>query len=207
MASIDLPEPNPHGETSVERAIATRASRRSFAADPITLEDAAQLLWAAQGVTHVRDGVTLRTAPSAGATFPLTVFLEVAPDGCEGIDPGLYRYEPAEHALEPSLESSLHDDLTRAALQQPVVEDAPATIVVAADDGRTIDQYPEHGKRYVRMEAGHVAQNVHLTAEARALNACPVGAFSDAELADVLSLPAALDPLYLLPVGNRPRET
>lgn len=206
MASIDLPEPIPRGETSVERAIATRASRRSFAAEPITLEDVSQLLWAAQGFTHVRDGVKLRAAPSAGATFPLTVFLEVAPEGCEGLDPGLYRYEPAEHGLESVLESPIHEDLTRAALQQPVIGDAPATVVIAADDDRTVDQYPDHGKRYVRMEAGHVGQNVHLIAESRDLNACPVGAFSDADLADVLSLPDALDPLYLLPVGNRPDD-
>ncbi|THE63958.1 SagB/ThcOx family dehydrogenase [Salinadaptatus halalkaliphilus] len=206
MTSIDLPEPIPHGETSVERAIATRASRRSFASDPITIEDASQLLWAAQGFTHVRDGVTLRAAPSAGASYPLTVFLEVASDGCGVLEPGLYQYEPAEHSLDQVLEAPIHDDLARAAFQQPVVEDAPATVVVAADDDQTVEQYPDHGKRYVRMEVGHVAQNVHLIAEARGLNVCPVGAFSDTELAAVLSLSDALDPLYLLPVGNRPSD-
>lgn len=204
MAPIDLPEPDPHGETSVERAIATRASRRSFASSPITLEDASQLLWAAQGITHVHDGVKLRAAPSAGATYPLVAYLEVASGSCPDLEAGLYRYEPAEHALEPTVESSIRDELTRAALDQEVVGEAPATIALAGDYERTRRQYPDHGRRYVHMEAGHVAENVQLLCEGRELNCCPVGAFDDADLADALSLPADLEALYLLPFGNRP---
>ncbi|SDQ56886.1 SagB/ThcOx family dehydrogenase [Natronobacterium texcoconense] len=206
MTSIALPKPEPRGETSVERAIATRASRRSFASTSVSIEDISQLLWAAQGITHVQDGVKMRAAPSAGATYPLVASLEVPSDGCPDLEAGLYRYDPGNHGIEPVLESSIHDELTRAALDQAVVGDAPATIVLAADEERTRQRYPDHGRRYVRMEVGHVAQNVHLVCESRELNCCPVGAFSDAELADVLVLPSSLEPLYLLPFGNRPDE-
>jgi len=206
MTRIALPDPETDGSTSVEQAIATRASRRSFATTPVALTDVSQLLWAVQGVTHVADGVEMRAAPSAGATYPLVAFLEVAPEGSTELDPGLYRYEPSDHALEPTLETAIHDDLTTAALDQPVVGDAPATIVLAAEYERTCSQYPDHGERYVHMEAGHAAQNVHLVCESRELNSCPVGAFVDAKVTDILSLPDDLDPLYLVPFGYRPTE-
>ncbi|SDD57709.1 SagB/ThcOx family dehydrogenase [Natrinema hispanicum] len=204
MASIELPDPETDGSTSVEQAIATRESRRSFARTPIDINDVAQLLWAAQGRTHVRDGVELRAAPSAGATYPLTVVLEIAPNGSEDLEPGVYRYDQQRHALECELETAVHDDLTAASLDQSVIADAPMTIVVTADGDRTKRQYPDHGERYVHMEAGHVAENVHLVCEARGLNTCPVGAFTDAAVAAALSLPTRLEALYLLPVGHRP---
>lgn len=206
MAPIDLPDPETAGETSVERAIATRASRRSFARTSLELADVAQLLWAAQGLSHVRDGVELRTAPSAGATYPLTAFLEVAPDGCVELEAGLYRYDPQRHRLEAEREGAIHDVLTQAALGQDVVRDAPATVVLAADADRTRRQYPDHGDRYVHMEAGHAAQNVHLVCESRDLHSCPVGAFSDDDVAAVLDLPGRLEALYLLPCGHPPAD-
>lgn len=204
MASIDLPAAGGDGSTSLERAIATRASRRSFTDEPVALADVAQLLWAAQGVTHVEDGVELRAAPSAGATYPLTAFLEVAGDGCEGLEPGVYRYDPSSHELERTLERDVHSSLARAALGQEVVAAAPATIALTATYERTRRQYPSHGDRYVHMEAGHAAQNVHLACETRALNCCPVGAFTDDDIATALALPERLEPLYLLPFGHRP---
>ncbi|ADD07544.1 SagB-type dehydrogenase domain protein (plasmid) [Natrialba magadii ATCC 43099] len=206
MTRTELPDPETDSTTSVEQAIATRVSRRSFARTPVTTADVSQVLWATQGVTHERDGIEMRAAPSAGATYPIVAFLEVAPDGSERLEAGLYRYEPTGHALEVSLETTVHDDLTRAALSQEVVRDAPATIVLAADYDRTRTQYPDHGDRYVHMEAGHAAENVHLVCESRNLNTCPVGAFSDADVADVLDLPGRLDPLYLLPFGHRRTE-
>jgi len=86
---------------------------------------------------------------------------------------------------------------------QEVVREAPATIVLTADYDRTRGQYPEHGDRYVHMEAGHVAENVHLVGESRGIGSCPVGAFVDDDVTDALDLPAPLEPLYLLPFGNR----
>ncbi|AFZ71949.1 SagB-type dehydrogenase domain-containing protein [Natronobacterium gregoryi] len=165
-----------------------------------------QLLWASQGIIHVEDGVKLRAAPSAGGTHPLVVYLEFSSGGCPAPKAGLYRYEPAEHALESARDASIRDNPTRAALDQAVADEAPATVVLAADDERTRRQYPGHGERYGHMEAGHVAENVHRLCESWTLNSCPVSAFADAELADVLSLSAALEPLYLVSFGNRSEE-
>ncbi|MCU4751314.1 SagB/ThcOx family dehydrogenase [Halobacteria archaeon AArc-curdl1] len=204
MATIALPAPDTDGSTSVERAIATRESRRSFTSKPVGLEDVSQILWAAQGTTHTRDGVEMRAAPSAGATYPLVAFLEVSPAGSEDLEPGVYRYEPREHALEVVVETAVHDELTAAALEQAVVNDAPVSLALAADYDRTRRQYPEHGERYVHMEAGHAAENVHLVCTSRGLCSCPVGAFSDTEVNDALSLPDPLESLYLIPVGKPP---
>ncbi len=202
MAPIELPEPERDGQTSVERTIATRESRRVFAESPVGIEDVAQLLWAAQGITHRTDGVRMRAAPSAGATYPLTVLLTIASGGCEGLEGGVYQYDPVGHALEIDGTTPVREALTRAAGDQEVLRNAPATVVLTANYDRTRRQYPDHGDRYVHMEAGHAAQNVHLVCESREMNSCPVGAFSDAEVAEVLALPDRLDPLYLLPVGH-----
>ncbi|MCU4717686.1 SagB/ThcOx family dehydrogenase [Halapricum hydrolyticum] len=207
MNTVDLPEPSSGASTSVEAAIATRASRRSFADEAVSLDTVAQLLWAVQGVTHERDGVDMRAAPSAGATFPLVADLEVAPGGCVDLDPGLYRYDPDQHALERRLDGPIHDELAAAALDQPVVVDSPAVVALSADYSRTTGRYPDHGERYVHMEAGHAAQNLHLVCEARGLGSCPVGAFDDEALADVLALEAVFEPLYLLPFGHRPADS
>lgn len=208
MTQIELPEPDVEGLAALGRAIDGRASRRSFASEPISIEDISTLLWTAQGITHVQDEVPLRASPSAGATYPLETSLSVAPGGCADLEPGLYRYDPDGHGLEsaPGVEGSVHEELTRAALDQAVVRGAPVTIALAAEYDRTRRQYPDHGERYVHMEAGHAAQNVLLAAQSRGLNACPVGAFDDAALADALELPSELDPLYLVPLGERPTE-
>lgn len=130
-------------------------------------------------------------------------FLEVAPGGSDDLEAGLYRYEPTTHVLETALGTAVHDDLVRAAMDQTVVRDAP-TIVLAANYDRTRRQYPAHGDRYVHMEAGHAAENLHLVCEARELNSCPVGAFADEDVAAALDLSDDLAPLYLLPFGHRP---
>lgn len=203
MALIELPDPEPDGSTSVERSIESRASHRSFAGTPVDLDDVSQLLWAAQGITHQRDGVAMRAAPSAGATYPLVAFLETAPNGVDGLEAGLYRYDPGDHSLEATVGRTIRDALTQAALGQAVVRGAAAIVVLTADYDRTLKQYPDHGERYVHMEAGHAAQNVQLVSESRSLASCPVGAFVDADVAEALDLSKQHDPLYLIPFGNR----
>lgn len=203
MDTVELPRPETDGAVSVERAIESRASRREFSSDPVDIEDVAQLLWAAQGLTHERDEISMRAAPSAGATYPLVADLEITRDGCEGVDAGLYRYDPDRHALDPRRERSIHETVTSASLDQAVIADAPAVIALSADFDRTTGKYPEHGERYVHMEAGHVAQNVQLVCESQELNSCPVGAFDDGALSDALALSAEFEPLYLVPFGRR----
>lgn len=192
--TVNLPRPLDRGRMSLEEAIAARRSVREFLPDPLKPEELSQLLWAAQGVTS-RDG--RRTAPSAGALYPLETYV-VLPNGC-------FRYDPARHRLVPVSGEDRRAALCRAALDQPCIAGAPAVIVLAADFERTKAKYGRtRGPRYVHMEAGHAAQNVLLEATALGLGAVPVGAFDDAGVRAALELPPDREPLYLIPVG-RPR--
>ena len=187
---ITLPKPNQDGSISLEQAIATRRSRRDFLPQSLTLEQISQLTWAAQGQdAHSH----YRTAPSAGATYPLELFAVTAD--------GLFHYLPAKHSLEKLAGQDLRTALASAAWGQGFVEAAPLILVFAAEFSRTTNHYGKRGIRYVYMEAGHAAQNVHLQAEALGLGSVAVGAFDDASVSKVLSLPDYLEPLYMVTVG------
>ena len=195
-----LPEPNTKGEVSVETALNGRRSQRRFSARPLTREELAQLLWAAQGITGPEG--RKRTAPSAGATYPLEVLVAVGRDGVEGLQTGVYRYRPDQHSLDRLKGADVQEDIVRAALGQEFLAQAPVDIVVAADYSRTTDRYGERGRRYVYMEVGHAGQNIYLQAEALGLGTVSVGAFDDQQLARAVNLPKGLEALYLMPVGH-----
>jgi SagB-type dehydrogenase family enzyme len=193
---ISLPPPRPASPVSVEEALASRRSVRHFADAPLTLADAAQLVWAAQGITHAEG---LRTAPSAGALYPLEIYLVA---GAVAAAPaGVYRYLPAHHRLERTVAGDLRRELAAAAFHQNWIAEAPAMIVIAAVVRRTRLKYGERGERYVHIEAGHAAQNVCLQAVALGLGATIVGAFADAEVKRLLGL-VEEEPLLLVVVGK-----
>ena len=196
---ISLPAARLDGEVSVEAALARRRSLREFAAGPLELAAVSQLLWAAQGIT---DPAGLRTAPSAGALYPLEVYL-VAGAVAE-LSPGIYRYEPRRHRLVLHAPGDARRALARAALGQDWLGEAPAILALAGVYQRTARKYGERAARYVPMEVGHAAQNVYLQAVTLGLGTTMVGAFRDGEVSRALALPEEAKPLSLLPVG-RPR--
>jgi SagB-type dehydrogenase family enzyme len=188
---ITLPDPDKSGLLPLEQAIAARRSRRDFLAEPLTIEQIGQLLWAAQGQ---QEAGRYRTCPSAGATYPLEVFVVTAE--------GLCVYLPDEHSLQKLSDQDLRSGLALAAWGQRFVEAAPLTLVFVARFSRTTGRYGDRGIRYVYMEAGHAAQNVHLQAEALGLGSVAVGAFDDAAVGGVLSLPENLEPIYMVTAGH-----
>ena len=194
---VALPKPSLAGEVSVERALALRRSVRAFAPGALPLSVVSQLLWAAQGVT---DPAGLRTAPSAGALYPLEIHLVAG--AVSGVAAGVYRYEPRRHQLLRESEGDVRAGLAEAALSQDWVAEAPAIVVLAAVYERSARKYGERAPRYVHMEAGHAAQNLYLQATALGLGTTMVGAFRDADVARVLGLPANERPLGLLPIGK-----
>lgn len=195
---IDLPEPELQGEVPLETALLHRRSVRDFGDGALTRSHLAQLLWAAQGPTG-REG--FRTAPSAGALYPLELYVMV--EEVEGVPTGLYRYDPEDHALQPLSPSDHRRGVARAAVGQTWIAEAPAVLVIAAVYARTTQKYGSRGVRYVHMEVGHAAQNVYLQATALGLGTTFVGAFSDGAVADVLGLADHHEPLGIMPVGRR----
>ena len=201
--SMVLPPPNLDGDMSVEQALAQRRSRRDFQDKELTLAQLSQMLWAAYGITQPSDNPNLRgglrTAPSAGATFPLEIYVVVG--FVQGIEPGVYRYIPAGHTLVRVVDGDMRAALAEAAVGQRMVAQAPASIFYTAVFERTTDVYGSRGRMYVYMEIGHSAQNVYLQAQAMGLGTCAIGAFDDDRVRQLLQLPGDETPLYLMPFG------
>jgi len=194
---IALPEQSFEGEVSVERALTLRRSVRKFAPEALSLSAVSQLLWAAQGIT---DPKGLRTAPSAGALYPLEVYLVAG--HVSGVRAGVYRYDPRRHRLLRVLDGDRRAGVAEAALDQDWVAKAPAILVIAAIYERTARKYGRRAAHYVDIEVGHAAQNVYLQATALGLGTTMVGAFRDEELSRALGLTGRTKPVGLLPVGK-----
>ena len=180
------------GRMSLEEAIATRRSVREFADTPLTRQQISQLCWAGQGITD--PGGALRAAPSAGALYPIELYVVTA----EGVD----HYQPKNHRLGRHLTGDVRRSLQRAALNQEAIGDAPACVAIAAVVQRTARKYGSRAQRYCFIEAGHVAQNILLQAKALHLAGVPIGAFEDEKVATVLKLPENHRVVYLLPIGH-----
>ena len=189
---IPLPSPRLDGPMSLEETLGRRRSVRFFGQDSVSRADLSQLLWAAQGIT---DPGGKRTAPSAGALYPLETYA-VTPDG-------ISHYDPAVHAITLVRAGDHREDLYNAALMMDAVRRAPLTMVLAASFAQTESRYgPQRGPRYVHLEAGHAAQAILLQAVALGLGAVPIGAFLDDEVGEVLGLPSDQSPLYLVSIGH-----
>ncbi len=196
QAEIRLPKPKTQGGTSLAETLAKRRTHRKISDEPLTREQVSQLCWAAQGITEPKRG--LRTAPSAGALYPIAVFL---------IDrTGLYEYQPRQHALRRTIAGDIRKNAGSGSLRQSAVRSAPVCMVLAMDVARTAAKYHKDAERYCLLEAGHVAQNVLLQATALGLVSVPIGGLDEAKLAAVLKLPDRLRPVYLLPVGHPTRD-
>ncbi len=195
--AIKLPPPVYDGKISLERALKERRSIRQYANDPITLSDLSQLLWAAQGVSGSE---ARRTAPSAGALYPVEVY--VVAGNVSGLHDGVYRYEPQKHVLFKRADGDKRMELSRAALHS-MIQNAPAVLVFSGVYERTTAKYGGRGIRYVHMEAGHASQNVYLQAVSLHLGTVVIGAFQDEDVRAVLSLPENEQPLSLMPIGKQ----
>ncbi len=191
---LELPPPDTTGETTLAVAIAARRSVRTFTPQTLSMAEVGQLLWSAQGIT---DPAGLRAAPSAGALYPLELYV-ILPDG-------LYHYEPAEHRLNLLADEDLREVVFEMGLRQQALREAPAVFVFTAVYARTADRYGERAARYVHMEVGHAAQNLALQAVALGLGSVPIGAMRDEQVRVQLGLPEDHAPLYLVPVGH-PRD-
>ncbi|MFX0003923.1 MAG: SagB/ThcOx family dehydrogenase, partial [Candidatus Hermodarchaeota archaeon] len=184
-----LPKPELIGKKSLEECIYKRESVRNFSTKAIEIEKISQILWATQGKKGDK-----RTVPSAGATYPLEIFTIVK-------DQGYFNYNVNKHVLKLITEEDLSMKLARASLDQYFIAEAYLNIIICAEYTRTTWRYGQRGIRYVFIEVGHCAQNIHLEAVALGLASVPIGAFEDDEVKKVLKLPKKIEPLYIVPVG------
>lgn len=193
---ITLPKPTIDAGNSLGIALTRRRSVREFAVAELPLDSIAQLLWAAQGIT-TPDG--RRTAPSAGALYPLELYLLAG--SVQDLRAGVYHYQPARHSLEQALAGDLRAALAEAALGQDWISQASAAVLIVGVYQRTSRKYGARAERYVHIEAGHAAQNLLLQAVTLGLGGTAVGAFDDKALQGLLRLPRDEHPLVILPIG------
>jgi SagB-type dehydrogenase family enzyme len=192
-----LPTPRYDSETSVEEALRSRRSVRTYSSTSLSLREVSQLLWAAHGVTHPEGW---RAAPSAGALYPLEI--HVVAGNVTHLPAGVYQYNPQDHELILVREGDVRQQLFEAALKQSAVKDGSMVLIISAEYERTTGKYGQRGIRYVHMEVGHASQNVYLQAEALNLGTVFIGAFHDDEVKTILQLSEDVAPLGLMPVGK-----
>ncbi|MCK4780592.1 MAG: SagB/ThcOx family dehydrogenase [Candidatus Lokiarchaeota archaeon] len=186
---LKLPNPNLKGEKSLEECIYERESVRSYKDKEIEIEKISQILWAAQGKKGHK-----RTVPSAGATFPLEIYITLK-------DKGFFHYNFEKHLLELITSEDLSKKLAQASWDQNFIAEAYLNVIICAIFERTTQRYGERGVRYVFIEVGHCAQNIHLEAVSLGLASVPIGAYEDNKVKDVLDLKKKIEPLYIIPVG------
>ncbi|HUV72280.1 MAG TPA: SagB/ThcOx family dehydrogenase [Clostridia bacterium] len=191
---LDLPKPATKGEISLEESLAKRSSVRKFKEQLLSLEEVAQLLWAAYGLTEVG-----RTAPSAGGIYPLSLYLIARK--VKDLEPGVYRYWPEGHRLSEIEIGDIGKELREVTFGQSFVSQAPICLVVAADFGKATDKYGKKGDSYVYIEVGHLGENVYLQAQSLGLGTVAVGAFDEKLARNLFNISENEEVLYLMPVG------
>jgi SagB-type dehydrogenase family enzyme len=195
---IRLPEPKYGSSTSVEKALRERRSVRTYKNVPLMFSEVSQLLWAVQGIT---DPQGFRTAPSAGALYPLEVYLVAG--NVNNLPAGVYKYRPRVHELIRIATGDKRSELSAAALGQPWVNDGAVVIILSAVYERTTRKYGDRGIRYVHIEAGHAAQNVYLQSVSLHLGTVVIGAFDDRQVKKVILMAPQEEPLIIMPVGRK----
>ncbi|KTC91202.1 SagB/ThcOx family dehydrogenase [Fluoribacter dumoffii] len=194
---IQLPNPLSASSTSIEEALRKRRSTREYKNQAITLQQVAQLLWAAQGVTSNQG---FRTAPSAGALYPLEVYLIAK--NVTTLSTGIYHYVPAKHRLQKLKDGDFSLQLAKAALGQNAVEAGAANLVITAVFSKMTAKYGDAGIRFALMEAGHAAQNIYLQTVSLNLATVSIGSFDTTQLKQILPVTHE-EPLYILPIGGK----
>ncbi len=190
-----MEEIQPTGTSTLEDILKKRRSVREFTGEPLTDDEILKLLFAMQGITDVSGK---RTAPSAGALYPLEVYVAT--------ENGFSHYNPNEDAVETINEKDMRPIIHKAGLRQESILSAPAVFLITAIPERTSVKYGDRAERYVWIEAGHAAQNLLLQATKMGFGGVPIGAFDDNALHRNLSLPENQTTLYILPVGHPDRS-
>jgi SagB-type dehydrogenase family enzyme len=194
---VALPEVVLAGEATLRRTLETRRSTREYSEAPLQLQQVASLLWAAQGITSPGG---LRTAPSAGAIYPLRgYFLSFR---VEGLPAGFYGFAVDTRALTMLTRGDKQAHLVKACSDQQCVQECAAALLLTAWYGRVRREFGALAEKLVAIEAGHIGQNWHLQAAALGLGSISLGNFDATAVKMLLPIPQDEEPVYLLLAGQ-----
>lgn len=201
---VALPRPSTEGGEGLWSVLSRRRSVRRYGSGPLRLEDLSQVLWAAQGITRLAGDFALRTAPSAGALYPVETYL--AAHDVEYLTPGLYHYAIEAHALEQLQLGDLRVQVAHAALDQRMGYDAQVVLIWTALFERSKWKYKQRAYRYLYLDAGHIVQNVALAAVALGLGSCQVAALYDDEANALLGVDGEQESVIYMTALGKERE-
>jgi SagB-type dehydrogenase family enzyme len=201
LGTFDLPPATVTSNMSVDQAIKSRRSVRTYSTTSLALQDVSQLLWASQGITDSERNY--RTTPSAGHVFPMEIYLVTGNNSVQGLEAGIYHYNPFNNTLEKIVEGDQRYNLSQAAHQQKWVETAPISLVITGNYQKMKEKYPDEriSTRFVDIEAGHIGENIYLEAVAHGMGTVAIGSFYDDQMINLLKLPSNETPIYIYPVG------
>jgi protease I len=180
---IQLAQPKLRGSISFEEVLSMRRSVRQYANQPVGFPLIGQLAWAGQGITDLAKG--LRTAPSAGALYPIDLYF-ATPEG-------LFLYHAEDHRLEQTIVGDIRDSLG--------VPPAPCDIIVAGSPRKLTARFHDNAKAYMLLEAGHVAQNICLQAVAMGLGSVTIGGIDSRQVGRACQLPRHTEAIYVISAG------
>ena len=205
LARIALPEPDLAQEANLWRLLHQRRSIRDYRSDrPLSQTILASLLWAAQGITARSGDTYFRTAPSAGGLYPVETYLSVR--SVEGLEAGIYHFRPHRFDLEFLIRGDHSKALAAAALYQELIQQAHLTFIWSAVVERGKWKYRQRAYRYIYLDAGHIAQNLYLAAEALGLGVCAIGAFFDHDMNSLMGFDGTRETvIYMASVGFKAR--
>ena len=199
---LNLPRISGKNGKDIWQILQDRRSHRKFSATGLALQDLSHLLWAAQGVTAKAGNFLFRTAPSAGALYPIETYISI--NNVEDVKPGLYHFSPSQFVLEKLYDEPTGQLIAQAALGQRFLADCAVVFIWSAVFRRNMSKYGNRGLRYILMDVGHICQNLLLAAEALDLGGCPVAAFFDDTMNELLDLDTEEESvLYLAGIGHK----
>ena len=201
--TIQLPSQLQETNTLFTEVLQKRKSTRAFSTEPLSKVDLAFLLWASTGIQRQENSYEFRTAPSAGALYPIETY--IAANNVEDVAKGIYHYNIRDHTLEEIKTGDFGGDLAHAALDQRMCATAPAVFVWTAIFRRSKWKYSQRAYRYIYLDAGHLAQNLALAAVSIACGSCQVGAFFDNEINALVDVDGTEESTIYLCVVGRPQ--
>lgn len=196
IETIALTKASTSGQFSLEDAIANRRSVRSFTNEKLDYETISQLLWAGQGITDSISGK--RAAPSAGGIYPMELYVAM-PDG-------VYKYDPVKNSLLKIHRDDVRAALSNASYKQQFIKNAPLLIVISGSPKKIMKKYPNNIKEFMYLEAGHIAQNIHLQAVVTGLASCPMGSFESKKVKQICRMSQGQEAVYMIAVGKPQNE-
>lgn len=199
---IPLPPYKLETAYTIEKIFKSRRSIRDFTSKSISMQQLSTLLWASTGISRIEGNYAFRTAPSAGALYPIETY--VVSNRIDDLSPGIYHYNIDHHSLSPIKEGPQGKILSNAALGQIMCASAPLVLIWTAIFQRSIWKYRQRAFRYIYLDAGHIGENLALTAVALGLGSCQVGAFFDDEINRIINIDGQQESVVYLSVVGTP---